>query len=352
MTLTADQYFQIAQGYAKAAADPFVSPERREAFAKKAEWLDFLGRREGGALRSDGDAGRGNSDLVARPFAGPNYSKAPTRSRPLVTTLCLTGAVLSLIGTVLFTALNLFGDNDRQEVVSQLTPPLVSSPKAATVEAKATERQFQPTADRPHAIWLDQPSYEAPALTVPPSLAHPEEFRSPSPPSEPIEQLAAVLPAEMLKVTVNATIRNGPSTSAKKIGTAIRGTALQLEAREGAWLQFVDPSSGNTGWIHSSLVRPTSGSGATGVAATQAETLAPSKPKAAKRQIKQKPSAPLQASKQPPSRPGPPALGQRAYADLPQDEAFLPQRKPSPDFLTKRRMLREGVMSPGFVSPR
>ena len=29
MTLTADQYFQISQGYAQAAADPYVSPERR-----------------------------------------------------------------------------------------------------------------------------------------------------------------------------------------------------------------------------------------------------------------------------------------------------------------------------------
>lgn len=238
MTLTADQYFQVSQGYAKAAADPFISPDRREAFAKKAEWLDFLGRREGGAIRSDGNAGRGNSDLAARPLAGElGDSERPRRSmRPLVTTLWLTGAALSLIGTLLFTnALNLFGDNDRQEVASQLTLSLVPSPKVASVAAKATEqgeRQFQPTADR----------------------AHQEELSSPSPPPEPIEELVAAPPPEVLKVTANARIRNGPSTTAEKIGTATPGTAIQVKAREGAWVQFVDSSSGKIGWIHSNLV--------------------------------------------------------------------------------------------------
>jgi hypothetical protein len=162
--------------------------------------------------------------------------------RPLVTTLCLTGAALSLIGTLLFTnALNLFGDYDRQEVASQLTLSLVPAPKVASVAATATEqgeRQFQPTADRAHQV----------------------ELSSPSPPPEPIEELVAAPPPEVLKVTANARIRNGPSTSAEKIGTATRGTAIQVKAREGAWVQFVDSSSGKIGWIHSSLV---GGKGAT-----------------------------------------------------------------------------------------
>ena len=53
MTLTADQYFQISQGYAQAAADPYVSREGREAFAHKAEWFDFLGRRRRGLPRRE-----------------------------------------------------------------------------------------------------------------------------------------------------------------------------------------------------------------------------------------------------------------------------------------------------------
>lgn len=238
MTLTADQYHQVSQGYALAAADPFIPPDRREAFAKKAEWLEFLGRREGRAIRSDGNAYRVNSDLAVSPLAGElGDSEPPRRSmRPLVTTLWLTGAALSLIGTLLFTnALTLFGDSDRQEVASQLTLSLMPSPKVASVAAKATEqgkRQFQPTADR----------------------APQEALSSPSPPPEPIEELVAGPPPEVLKVTANARIRNGPSTSAQKIGTATLGTAIQVKAREGAWVQFVDASSGKMGWIHSSLV--------------------------------------------------------------------------------------------------
>jgi uncharacterized protein YraI len=356
MTLTADQYLQIAQGYTLAAADPFVPAERREAFAKKAEWLEFLGRRESGALRSDGNVTSGNSDLAA--LAGElGYSERPRRSmRPLVTTLWLTGAALYLIGTVLFTnALDLFGDNDRQRVASQLTLPLEPSPKVASVEAKATEqsdRQLEPKADRLHVISPDQPSYGPPALTLPPSLAHQEDLSSPSPPPEPIEVAAPSV--EVLKVTANARIRNGPSTRAEKIGIATSGTAIQVRAREGDWVQFVDSSSGRIGWIHSSLVGSTSRSGASSSAVTQDEAtaLAPPKPKLAKKGIKQKPSAPIQASKQRPSRPGAPAPGQRAYADLPDDEEFLPPRRHRPGFSTKRRMLREGVMSPGFLPPQ
>ena len=158
MTLTADQYHQVSQGYALAAADPFIPPDRREAFAKKAEWLEFLGRREGRAIRSDVNAYRVNSDLAVSPLAGElGDSEPPRRSiRPPVATLWLTGAALSLIGTLLFTnALTLFGDSDRQEVASQLTLSLVPSPKVASVPAKATEqgqRQFQPTADRAQAV--------------------------------------------------------------------------------------------------------------------------------------------------------------------------------------------------------
>jgi hypothetical protein len=227
-------------------------------------------------------------------------------------TLWITGATFCLIGMLLFTnALNQFGDNDRQEVASLSVVP---APKAASVEAEATEqgeRQFQPTAYRPQAISPDQRSYEAPALTVPPSLVQQEELSSPSPHPEPIEEVAAAPPAEVLKVTANATVRNGPSTSAKKIGTVTPGTALQVKAREGNWVQFVDSSSGRMGWIHSRLVGPTSGSGAVSAAVTQADApaLAAPRPKLAKERIKQKPSAPIQASEQRPSRSGPPASG-------------------------------------------
>jgi Bacterial SH3 domain len=345
MTLTADQYFQIAQGYAKAAADPFVSPERREALANKAEWFDFLGRRRRGASSSDADA-YGNSDLSARRLAPPmSYSGFPEQPlRQVVTTRWLTGAALCLIAMLVLTsALNPFGGNDRSEVASP--------PKIASIDGKPTQESGQPPiAARPESL-PDQP-HEASALTVRPAVVQQEEFSAPSPPPEPIEGPTEAQSAEVLKVTKHATLRNRPSTRASKIGTATPGTAIHVKARERDWVQFVDPSSGQTGWIHASLVRPAWGSGAAAVAATQADTLAPSKPKVAKKQIKQKPSAPLQASKQRPLRREPPGPGQRAYADVGDDDEFLALRSPSSGLLRKRRMLREGLMSSGFLPPQ
>jgi uncharacterized protein YraI len=331
MTLTADQYFQIAQGYAKAAADPFVPPESRQAFAKKAEWFDFLARRERGALRSDASA-CGHSDMSARGVApSMNYSERPERSMSQVTTRWLTGAVLCLIAVLVLTnGFNRFGGNDRPEVASP--------PKIASIDGKPTQQGGQPPDSLPSAF------------TVRPPLVQQEEFSAPSTPPEPIDDPAEAQSAEVLKVTRNATLRAGPSTRAWKIGIATLGTALHVKTRERNWVQFIDPSSGQIGWIHSSLVRPTSSSGAAAVAATQAD--APSKSTVAKKRIKQKPSAPLQASKQGPFRPRPTGAGQRASADLADNEEFLPLRRPSPGLLTKQRTLREGLMSPGFLPPR
>lgn len=262
MTLTADQYFQIAQGYAKAAADPFVPPEGREAFANKAEWFDFLARRERRALHSDASA-CGHSDMNARRLApSMNYSERPERSMSDAPTRWLTGAALCLIAMLVLTdALNQFGGDDRPEVASP--------PKVASIDGKPTQEGGQPpTAARPHNL-PGQPAYEATAFTVRPPLVQQEEFSAPSPPPEPIDDPAEAQSAEVLKVTKNATLRAGPSTRAWKIGIATLGTALHVKARERNWVQFIDPSSGQIGWIHSSLVRPTSSSGAATVAASE-----------------------------------------------------------------------------------
>ena len=54
MTLTTEQYAQIAQGYEKASADPLVPAERRFDLAKEADWFRFLAQREG-AHRSNNE---------------------------------------------------------------------------------------------------------------------------------------------------------------------------------------------------------------------------------------------------------------------------------------------------------
>jgi hypothetical protein len=42
----------------------------------------------------------------------------------------------------------------------------------------------------------------------------------------------------------------------------------------------------------------------------------------------------------------------KAYVELPSDEVFLPPKRRGIGILERRRMLREGLMSPGFLPPR
>ena len=74
--------------------------------------------------------------------------------------------------------------------------------------------------DRPHAISPDQSPYESPGLTVPSSPLPKEDagnFASSAPGQKVGES------AEVLAVTARANIRNDPSNSSKKIGTATAG---------------------------------------------------------------------------------------------------------------------------------
>ena len=124
MSFTADQYSQIAQGYDQAAADPLVTPEKKEEFAKKAKWFHFLAQRESRHAHLLEDVTpQLDGDVIAA-------SDSPPRSMaPFLTLLWLTGAVLYLFSTLLFTnAVNLFGDEDRKlAVVAGQSNPLRKS---------------------------------------------------------------------------------------------------------------------------------------------------------------------------------------------------------------------------------
>jgi hypothetical protein len=378
MTFTADQYSQIAQGYEKAAADPLVASEKRADLAKKGEWFQFLAQCEREKHRLSRGSGEGKTAQTGFEAEPKSRGRSWQSMAPFLTTLWITGAVLYFLSTMLFTnAVNLFGTEDRKTPVREISQSVETLPKVASAEgngaAEQANGQHMAPPEKRHAISPDQPRYESPALTIPSSSLPQEQLVSPapsepvqnvlevqpptepalprpssplpqeqlvSPPSEPVQEVLEVQPpTEMLTVTSAATIRNGPFTAAKKIGTATAGAELQVKGREKDWVQFIDPSSGNTGWIHSSLVAPASVSGAEGRALPrQAETppVKPAKPKLAKK----KPSAPAQVSQR-----------QRAYADLPPDEEFLPPRKRGLGLLSRRRMLREGLMSPGFNPP-
>jgi hypothetical protein len=341
MSFTADQYSQIAQGYDQAAADPLVTPEKKEEFAKKAKWFHFLAQRESRHPRTlkEDVIPQLDGDVIATPDS-PRRSMAP-----FLTLLWLTGAVLYLFSTLLFTnAINVFGDKDRKLAVAEASRPVESSPKAvkADIEAKEQNRQVKPAAEKRHAISPDQPTYEDPALTVPPSETTERELGVST--AEPVQEVTRGQSSEVLTVTANSTIRVGPSTSAKKIGTVTSGAKLVVMAREPGWVQFIDPSSGNSGWIQSSLLAPAPKAGAEGLATRiEAEntTVETPRPQPAKKRTNPKPPMPTQATEQ-----------KRKYVELPDDEPFISARRRGPGFLAKRRMLREGLLSPGFLPPQ
>jgi uncharacterized protein YgiM (DUF1202 family) len=331
MTFTADQYSQIAEGYEKAAADPMVASEKRAALVRKAEWFRFLAGHE--AHRSSG------GDRSAPTCRDPEPAfQGSWRMAPFLTTLWATGAAVYLVGTVLFTnAVNLFGAQELKTPVPEIMQSIESGPKVTSVEVdnKVAQAYPRPTVipERPHAISPDEPTYESPALTAPPP-ARPREVAGPAS-SEPAQKVSEVEPPEIFIVTAEATIRNGPSKSSKKIGIAIAGAKLRVKAREKDWVQFVDPSSGNTGWIQSAILASASESEAHSLASPEVPTTPPNK--AAKPKLaKKKPTA----AKRPSS-----------YADLPADEEFIPARRRGPGLLDRRRMLGDGLMSPGFLPP-
>jgi Bacterial SH3 domain len=338
MSFTADQYSQIAQGYDQAAADPLVTPEKKEEFAKKAKWFHFLAQRESQHARTL------KEDVIPQLHGDAiTASDSPRRSMaPFLTLLWLTGAVFYLFSTMLFTnAVNLFGDEDRM-AVAEARRPVEASPKVIRDDIEAKEqnnRPVKPATERPHAISPDQPTYEDPALTVPPYQL-PERELGVSSATERVQKVTR----EVFTVTADATIRISPSTSAKKIGTAASGAELVVTAREPDWVQFTDPSSGNSGWIHSSLVAPSSRAGGQGLATSiEAENRTVETPtaKPAKKRANAKPTTPTQATEQ-----------KRKYVELPDDEGFVSARRRGPGLLAKRRMLREGLLSPGFLPPR
>jgi uncharacterized protein YraI len=59
-----------------------------------------------------------------------------------------------------------------------------------------------------------------------------------------------------VKITSAVSVRNGPSASADIIGKAYAGARARITSRHSDWSQIVDPASGNTGWVHSSVLMP------------------------------------------------------------------------------------------------
>ena len=374
MTLTPDQYDEMAQSFEKAATDSRVRSEGREEFAKKAKWFHFLAQREREAHRSM--ESRHPADAISNaPSLDLNSSPQHKRSlAPFLATLWISGAALYFVSTFMFAnAINLTGtdahsplkepikkaplvipmesNNSEGQLISQPAPSSARGGSNNAVEQatqvgapahevdgtnSAESNTSQPPASvSRHAIALNEPSYESPDNAVPssPSPASGPNRTSPNDLIRRVE-IGSAQSIEILRATTNAAIRSAPSMTAIKIGRASAGAELQVLARENDWVQLLDPSSGHTGWIESSLVAPASGGEAQNVAHTQAADISPlRKPILGKK----KPAAPARVAQR-----------QRLYAELPTDDAFLPPRR---RLLSRRRILGEGLMSPGLLPP-
>ena len=250
MTLTAEQHEAIANSYDKAAADLFVPAERRAEFANKANWFRHLA-----GLEVKKEAVAQVPDPSLRHAVDPAQMGIRNfRMRHLLATLWLIGAVVYLITTLVFTnAVSTLGEDDQGVLnseqgssVPKLEPEQIVTSDPVITPSTEPLTGVGATAEQSQAISPNPLSSETAPLKDAPN---PPPTASARTPSQPIT-------IDTLKLKSTANIRSGPSLSANVIGTAAVQSELQIISHEADWVQFTDPRSGNTGWIHSSLVEP------------------------------------------------------------------------------------------------
>jgi hypothetical protein len=216
--------------------------------------------------------------------------------------------------------------------------PDAEPPLEATASSDATaprDPELSPDAEPPL-----EATVSSDAATSPKELPSTAEQPTPETPAEP--QVA-----DLPRLKAAANIRSGPSRSAPVIGTATAGAELRVTDSDGGWIQFTDPSSGRSGWVHSRFLEASAGDETT-VSAKPADVSRAAPPKSESvKAVKQKANKAVASKRQ---EPGGPA---ERYAELPADAEFIPPRKRLRlGILERRRLLRQGLLSPGFVPPQ
>jgi hypothetical protein len=186
------------------------------------------------------------------------------RMKRLRLSLWLIGAVMYAASILLFANAisNSKRDDEPKRVAESVAPASLPIQKVARLEpVESAPRQstqldaLDPVAQNsPHAISPEQGAGEAPATENLPSLAQREQ----SPTGEATQGPSGSGPneTERVKVISEASVRSGPSSSAAVIGTAHAGAEARVASRDSGWTQIVDPSSGNRGWIDSTVLAP------------------------------------------------------------------------------------------------
>src|SRR5215831_11145719 len=153
-----------------------------------------------------------------------------------------------------------------EEIAQQQTEsPAVSPVQEAPPVAPGIASQQQ---DRLNELHLDPPAQNSPHAIVPDatpaivgtglateseSPATAEAIEAPSPAESPSP---AAPKDEFVMITSAASLRDGPSASAHLIGRAYAGARARVASRDAGWAQIVDPASGHSGWVDSSVLVP------------------------------------------------------------------------------------------------
>src|SRR5689334_962577 len=166
---------------------------------------------------------------------------------------------------------------------AEITPQQPEAPASSPVQEAGGVAPAEITPQQPDeldVLYLDPPAQNsrhaiAPEAEPPAAEASPA-IKTESPATQaleipsPVEVPTSAAPKdEFVTITSAASVRNGPSASADIIGRAHAGARARVASRDSGWSQIVDPASGNTGWVDSSLLAP---SPSTETAATEEST--------------------------------------------------------------------------------
>jgi hypothetical protein len=177
--------------------------------------------------------------------------------------LWIVGALMCVVSILLFTrSVDVFDRDDQPKPTTESVPPVHGAVRLAPVEI-APQQPDQtdllnldpPAQNSPHAIAPDAepPAAEAAPETESKSPATAEAIEAPLPAGV---QSPAAPKDEFVTITSAVSVRNRPSASADIIGRAYAGARARLASRDSGWSQIVDPASGNTGWVDSSVLVP------------------------------------------------------------------------------------------------
>ena len=142
-----------------------------------------------------------------------------------------------------------------QESVHAIVPDApLPTPQATAPTAEAPTPQAGESS-------AEVPTPQSPAPSGTPSLASPEN--SQTGPQSPNDQSPTIVKDQLVTIISAATVRDGPSSSAKIIGRAYAGAMARVAATDSGWAQVVDPASGNKGWVEYSVLAPSTTTAAT-----------------------------------------------------------------------------------------